>query len=136
MGQKSGAGFRRYHGNAPSPVADPDFDAVLRSSQDGLQKGEPAPDESQISDRLFLPMLLEAVRAVEDGIVNAPADVDVAVRMGLGFPAALGGLFHWCDGDGAPAIVNRAARYESLGPAFHVPALLAEAAATRANFLC
>ena len=49
------------------------------------------------SDRLFLPMLLEAIRVLEVGIVRDPVDLDLGVILGLGFPASRGGILAWCD---------------------------------------
>jgi hypothetical protein len=79
-------------------------------------------------------MLLEAIRAVDDGIVRDPADVDIGVTLGLSFPASRGGILAWCDSEGAGAIMDRLARYEYLGPAFHPPASLPRMAGTKGSF--
>ena len=81
--------------------------------------------QEEITDRLFLPMLLEAIRAVDDGIVRGPADVDVGVTLGLSFPASRGGILAWCDTEGASSIMDRLSRYQSLAPWFQPPPMLA-----------
>jgi len=58
------------------------------------------PDAAPISDnvlhqRLFLPMIDEAVRCLHDGIVAHPWQVDFALTYGIGFPAFRGGLLAW-----------------------------------------
>ena len=53
--------------------------------------GDRSMDEAEISDRLFLPMLLEATRVLEEGIVREPADVDMGLILGIGFPPFKGG---------------------------------------------
>ncbi len=127
LGQKSGAGFRKHARREPRPTADPDFKPVFGQYQYQFPSDAPLrfPDRQQITDRLFLPMLLEAIRVVEDGIVNDPVDVDTGVTLGLGFPASRGGLFGWCATEGPGAILDRLSAYQRLGPAFHPPASLA-----------
>jgi 3-hydroxyacyl-CoA dehydrogenase len=67
---------------------------------------------------LFLPMLTEATRIVESGIAASPRDVDAALRHGIGFPAAIGGIFGWCDRVGAGEILRQLRRRQSLGVRF------------------
>ena len=87
-----------------------------------------------ITDRLFLPMLLESIRALEDGIASGSSDVDKASVLGLGFPASRGGILTWCDTEGAKSILARLAPYQSLGPSFHAPGRLARMASTNTTF--
>ena len=74
-----------------------------------------AMDEAEITDRLFLPMLLEATRVLEEGIVREPGDVDMGLILGIGFPPFRGGILRWADTVGAAAIVERLAKYAPLG---------------------
>lgn len=46
-------------------------------------------------DRLILPMVDEAVRCLQDKIVEQPWQVDFALTHGIGFPAFRGGLLGW-----------------------------------------
>ena len=50
--------------------ADPAFAAILAKHR--TASGD-VPDADEITDRLFLPMLLEATRVLEEGIVREPA---------------------------------------------------------------
>src|SRR5262249_17962743 len=81
LGQKSGAGFRKY-GKGGKPEPDPAFEPFLAK----YRSVEKAPDAAEITDRLFLPMLLEATRVLEERIVREPADVDMGLILGIGFP--------------------------------------------------
>ena len=56
----------------------------------------------------MLPMLLECSRCLEDGIVETPTEVDLALVYGLGFPPFRGGIFRWADATGAPALLAAA----------------------------
>src|SRR5690606_28096211 len=75
-------------------------------------KGESTP-AGDLTDRLLLPMLVEATRAIEDGIVEDVRDVDLALILGIGFPPFRGGLFHWADQVGAAELLSR---LEALAP--------------------
>ena len=64
-------------------------------------------EQTSISDhvlhqRLFLPMVDEAVRCLNDGIVDQPWQVDFALTYGIGFPAFRGGLLTWARQSMAP----------------------------------
>ena len=57
--------------------------------------------QEELTDRLFLPMLLEATRILEDKIVRDVRDVDLGLIFGIGFPPFKGGLLFWADTLGA-----------------------------------
>jgi len=96
--------------------------------------GDRAMDEAEITDRLFLPMLLEATRVLEEGIVREPADVDMGLILGIGFPPYRGGILRWCDTQSASAILDRLARYAPLGKRFEPTETLVRQARTGETF--
>ena len=57
-------------------------------------EGTPVSDD-MLHQRLFLPMVDEAVRCLHDKIVDAPWQIDFALTYGIGFPAFRGGLLNW-----------------------------------------
>jgi 3-hydroxyacyl-CoA dehydrogenase/enoyl-CoA hydratase/3-hydroxybutyryl-CoA epimerase/3-hydroxyacyl-CoA dehydrogenase/enoyl-CoA hydratase/3-hydroxybutyryl-CoA epimerase/enoyl-CoA isomerase len=120
LGRKSGAGFRSHPRAGAGPAAHEAVEPILARHR---LAGDP-PGPELIADRLFLPMLLEATRALEDGIVDDPEDVDRGVILGIGFPASRGGILGWCDAEGAARVLERLARFEALGPWFHPTAML------------
>jgi 3-hydroxyacyl-CoA dehydrogenase / enoyl-CoA hydratase / 3-hydroxybutyryl-CoA epimerase / enoyl-CoA isomerase len=113
LGQKSGAGFRKYRGKG-KPEADPAVAPLLEKHR----TGDHVPGEEEMGDRLFLPMLLEATRVLEEGIVREPADVDMGLILGIGFPPFRGGILRWCDSEGAAKALGRAEKYRHLGKRF------------------
>lgn len=44
---------------------------------------------------------------ISEGIVEKPADLDIATVMSMGFPATKGGLIFWADTVGPAYIVKR-----------------------------
>jgi 3-hydroxyacyl-CoA dehydrogenase/enoyl-CoA hydratase/3-hydroxybutyryl-CoA epimerase len=90
LGEKSGAGFYRYE-NGQRLEPDPEIPERLGLGARKAPRGEAA----ALVDRLLLPMVEEAGRCLEEGVVKSPADIDVAVLLGLGFPPFRGGLSRW-----------------------------------------
>lgn len=113
LGQKSGAGFYSY-AKGSRGADDPAFAAILQKCKTASRTIDP----EEISDRLFLPMLIEASRVLMEGIVREPADVDMGLILGLGFPAHKGGILRWADTIGLDKIVQKLKKYADLGPRF------------------
>ena len=132
LGRKTGAGFFRYAGPGDERCLGPDPQA-LALIREWLRQSAPPPREV-ITARLFLPMLLEATRVLEEGRVDTPRDIDLAVILGLGFPAARGGLLCWADMLGPRGVLSRLAMLRSLGPRAEPTALLLKMAQSGARF--
>lgn len=129
LGQKSGAGFRKFDVKGkPSP------DPALGAALDKHRAGARVPDEAEITDRLFLAMLLEATRVLEEGIVREPSDVDMGLIYGIGFPPFRGGILRWADTEGAARVVEKLAAYSRLGRRFEPTESLQKMAATGGRF--
>lgn len=120
LGRKTGAGFRTYGPEGTRKAPDP----FVASTLERYRIAPRTPDKGDIADRLFLPMLVESTRVLEEGIVREPSDVDLGVILGFGFPAARGGILRWCDSAGADAILKRLESLEDLGPVFRPSDLL------------
>jgi len=113
LGQKSGLGFYSY-AKGPRGADDPAFAVILEKCRTGRRTFTP----EEITDRLFLPMVTEASRVLAEGIVREPADVDMGLILGLGFPPFQGGLLRWADWQGIGKVLEKLKRYESLGARF------------------
>lgn len=117
-GQKNGIGFYKYEadptGKPRRTVAD-DTRVLLASIQpDGLREF----GDDEIIERMMLPLIIEAAHALEDKVVASPVELDMALLLGIGFPAYLGGALKYADWLGLKHVVERAAKYESLGPMY------------------
>jgi 3-hydroxyacyl-CoA dehydrogenase/enoyl-CoA hydratase/3-hydroxybutyryl-CoA epimerase len=84
-----------------------------------------------IKDRLTFSQCLEAVRAMEEGVIDVVGDGNIGSIMGIGFPAQTGGVFQAINAYGLKAFVTRAKELEAhYGNDFTVPALLLSRAAS------
>ena len=123
LGQKTGAGFRKFV-KRNKQVDDPELQPFLENNRVDNRTFS----EEELQDRLFLPMLLEATRCLQESIVREPAHVDMGLILGIGFPAFRGGLLRWCDQQGADQLLKRLDQYQSLGKRFEPTELLLEQA--------
>jgi 3-hydroxyacyl-CoA dehydrogenase/enoyl-CoA hydratase/3-hydroxybutyryl-CoA epimerase/enoyl-CoA isomerase len=107
FGQKNGRGYYKYEQDKkgrPKKLVDDDVAALLAPVIEG---GEALDDEA-IVDSMMIPMCLEAVRCLEDGIAASATDVDLALIYGIGFPPFRGGALHYMDDLGIDKFVARA----------------------------
>jgi 3-hydroxyacyl-CoA dehydrogenase/enoyl-CoA hydratase/3-hydroxybutyryl-CoA epimerase/3-hydroxyacyl-CoA dehydrogenase/enoyl-CoA hydratase/3-hydroxybutyryl-CoA epimerase/enoyl-CoA isomerase len=129
LGQKSGAGFYSY-ARGSKGADDPAFAAILQRCRTGQRQI----GQEEITDRLFLPMLTEASRVLMEGIVREPADVDMGLILGIGFPAFRGGLLRWADSLGLPKVLQMLKKYETLGARFQPTEQMRQLAAEGKGF--
>jgi 3-hydroxyacyl-CoA dehydrogenase / enoyl-CoA hydratase / 3-hydroxybutyryl-CoA epimerase / enoyl-CoA isomerase len=90
--------------------------------------------DQDIIDRTMLPMIIEGSRCLEDEIVGTPAEVDIAVVFGLGFPPFRGGLFRYADLVGAKALCEKAAKYAPLSKLYEPTAQMLKLASAGRGF--
>jgi 3-hydroxyacyl-CoA dehydrogenase/enoyl-CoA hydratase/3-hydroxybutyryl-CoA epimerase len=108
LGTKSGRGFyveERPEGSGDRPARAPRrvntgvYDLVAGSGQRTFEHGS-------VESRLILPMVNEAARCLEASLVRSPAEVDLAMVLGTGFPPFRGGLLRHADTLGLPTVVQ------------------------------
>jgi 3-hydroxyacyl-CoA dehydrogenase / enoyl-CoA hydratase / 3-hydroxybutyryl-CoA epimerase / enoyl-CoA isomerase len=129
LGQKTGAGFYAYP-KGPKGVDDPALLPFLNK----VRKAPRTISMEEIRDRLFLPMLTEASRVLTEGLVRDPADVDMGLILGIGFPPFRGGLLRWADSEGLANLVVRMEKYLPLGKRFEPTEQLRQLAAQGKGF--
>ncbi|MGB3179158.1 MAG: 3-hydroxyacyl-CoA dehydrogenase NAD-binding domain-containing protein [Albidovulum sp.] len=128
LGRKSGSGFYAYD------------EAGKRSGLwEGLASAYPvAGDQPELSDvqhRLLFAQVLEAVRALEEGVLEDIREGDVGAILGWGFAPWSGGPFSWLDILGAARAVELCdGLVKSQGDRFAAPALLRDMAAKGESF--
>ncbi|MCA1776856.1 MAG: enoyl-CoA hydratase/isomerase family protein [Loktanella sp.] len=122
LGRKSKSGFYAY-----------DDKGKRTGIWDGLTAryatAEDQPNVQTVQDRLLFAQVLEAVRALEEGVLEDIREGDVGAILGWGFAPWSGGPFSWLDIIGAPYAAERCDQLtEQFGDRFACPALLREMA--------
>ncbi len=97
-GRKSGKGFYQYKGKKKN--VDKSVYKLLKLTP------EASMSEKDIALRCVLPMLNEAVRCLDEGIIRSPRDGDIGAIFGIGFPPFLGGPFRFMDSYGLKELVT------------------------------
>ena len=119
-GQKNGLGFWRYKEDSKGKPRKELDDSVESLLADVSQPKREFSDE-EIVARMMIPMVNEVVRCLEEGIIASPAEADMALVYGLGFPPFHGGAFRWLDTLGSAKYLDMAQQYQHLGPLYAVP---------------
>ncbi len=122
LGRKSNSGFYAY-----------DDKGKRQGLWDGLAAQYPVADEqpdlTTVQHRLLFAQVLEAVRALEEGVLEDIREGDVGAILGWGFAPWSGGPFSWLDIIGAPYAAERCDQLTAaFGERFTTPALLREMA--------
>lgn len=115
LGRKSGRGFYRYDRRFGKAVPDRAVYELLGVSPENTLA------EETIVDRCLLPMLNEAVRCLDDGILRGARDGDIAAVYGIGFPPFRGGPFRYIDRRGADDVAARLRSFAETTGARHEP---------------
>lgn len=127
FGQKNGKGFYLWEQDKKGKAqkkADPAVDALLEP----ICEPKRVFSDEDIANRMMLPMLNEVVRCLEENIIASPAEADMALVYGLGFPPFRGGAFRYMDTLGNSNVVDQAKRYIALGPLYTLPEQLVQKA--------
>ena len=122
MGRKSNAGFYAY-----------DEAGARQGLWDGLGDryavADAQPELTEVQHRLLFAQVLEAVRALEEGVLMDIREGDVGAILGWGFAPWSGGPFSWLDILGTPYAAARCDELQAAhGDRFACPALLREMA--------
>jgi 3-hydroxyacyl-CoA dehydrogenase/enoyl-CoA hydratase/3-hydroxybutyryl-CoA epimerase len=128
LGRKAKAGFYAY-----------DEGAKRTGLWEGLAARYPAaaeqPDLTTVQHRLMMAQVLEAVRALEEGVLTDIREGDVGAILGWGFAPWSGGPFSWLDRIGAGAAVAICDLLEAAhGARFRAPDMLRDMAASGGTF--
>jgi 3-hydroxyacyl-CoA dehydrogenase / enoyl-CoA hydratase / 3-hydroxybutyryl-CoA epimerase len=134
LGKKSGAGFYKHIKKSP-PCYNKNIDTILTFYRAENNISLQQFNNEQIVDRCILVMVNEAVRCLEEGIINNPAYLDMAMLMGAGFPAFHGGLLKYADNRGLQNVCDKLTELSTLyGERFSPAPLLIEKAKNQQTF--
>lgn len=133
MGQKSQHGFFRYEKDRKGrlkPAASVETQALF--AENCAQPVEMSAEEIQW--RMMLPMMFEAIRCLDEGIIASAEEGDIAFIYGTGFPPFRGGLFYYMDTVGAAQLLEIAQQYTYLGSLYQIPQGLIDHAEQKRSF--
>ncbi len=118
-GQKNNKGFYDYvpdkRGKPKKTVSEDAYELIAPVCGERVEF-----EREDIIARMMLPMATEMARCVEEGIVGTPAEADLALLYGLGFPPFRGGIFRWMDAVGLEHIAEASAKFAHLGKTYEL----------------
>ncbi|MBL8731922.1 MAG: enoyl-CoA hydratase/isomerase family protein [Planctomycetes bacterium] len=100
LGQKGGGGLYGKNGHGSGPGR-----AVLARQQAARQTPPRAATRSELVHRLIYPLVDEAFRCLDEGLVAGEAELDLGLVMGIGFPPCTGGITWFARREGLATIV-------------------------------
>jgi 3-hydroxyacyl-CoA dehydrogenase/enoyl-CoA hydratase/3-hydroxybutyryl-CoA epimerase len=128
LGRKAKAGFYAYG-------PDGERTGLWEGLSERWQVADVQPELSEVKNRLLMAQVLEAVRALEEGVLTDVREGDVGAILGWGFAPWSGGPFSWLDMVGAGRAVEMAADLHARhGMRFAAPKLLEEMAKSGGSF--
>ena len=117
-GQKNGKGFYAYEEDRKGKQKKVVDEETYKLLEPVVKDRKELTDEDIIA-RMMIPLCMETVRCLEDGIVEEPADADMGLIYGIGFPPFRGGALRYIDDMGVDKFVELADKYADLGPMYH-----------------
>ncbi len=132
-GQKNGKGYYSYEldkKGRPKKVVDESVYELFAPHCDARKEFS----DEEIIDGLMIPLCLEAVRCLEEGIAASATDIDMSLIYGIGFPPFRGGALHYIDDMGVAEFVARADKLADYGPLYTPTDRLREMAANGESF--
>jgi len=128
LGRKSLSGFYNYNEKGKRT-------GLWEGLEENWPHAADQPDFTDVKHRLAMVQTLEAVRALEEGVLEDIREGDVGAILGWGFMPWSGGPFSWLDILGATKAVEICDRLaETCGERFKAPALLVEMAEKGESF--
>ncbi|CAN4096345.1 unnamed protein product [Withania somnifera] len=116
-GKTNGKGYYIYKkGEKPKP--DPSVLPIIEESRrltNIMPGGKPISiTDQEIVEMILFPVVNEACRVLDDGIVVRSSDLDVASVLGMSFPSYRGGIVFWADTVGAGHIYKSLRKWSEL----------------------
>ena len=133
-GQKNAKGYYQYtldRKGKPKKSVDPAVAEMIATVQ---ANGSKEFSKEEIQERMMVPMLIETIRCLEEGIVDTPNEADMALIFGIGFPPFFGGALHYADLLGLDKVCAMADKYAHLGKLYEPTAKMREMAASGATY--
>lgn len=133
-GKNNGKGYYLYEKNS-KPKPDLSIMPIIeecRRITNIMPGGKPiSVSDQEIVEMVFFPVVNEACRVLDEGVVVRASDMDVATVLGMSFPSYRGGLMFWADTVGARHIYESLKKWSDLYGNFFKPSRYLEERATK-----
>lgn len=106
FGQKNGKGFYKYDDKLRYS-RDPDAEALIQKvwTNTGVKPKDTSADD--IVESLYLPVVNEGFKCLEEGMAMRPSDIDVCCVFGYNWPRFRGGPMQWASAVGLPTVLEK-----------------------------
>uniref|UniRef100_A0A2N9IUM9 3-hydroxyacyl-CoA dehydrogenase C-terminal domain-containing protein n=1 Tax=Fagus sylvatica TaxID=28930 RepID=A0A2N9IUM9_FAGSY len=134
LGKNNGKGYYIYEkGSKPKP--DPSVLSTIEESRrltNIMPGGKPVSvTDQEIVEMILFPVVNEACRVLDEGVVVRASDLDIASVLGMSFPSHRGGIVFWADTVGANRVYTSLKKWSQLYGNFFKPSRFLEERATR-----
>jgi 3-hydroxyacyl-CoA dehydrogenase len=107
LGQKTASGVYRYLEGSHTPGESQSAGAIIAEVQGELGRTARQFGQDEITRRLVLRLVSEALDVLDEGIARCPADLDVASVLGIGFPDFRGGVLKYAEDLGRDTVLTQ-----------------------------
>ncbi|URE19983.1 Peroxisomal fatty acid beta-oxidation multifunctional [Musa troglodytarum] len=133
-GKNNGKGYYIYEkGQKPKP--DPSVEAIIEESRrlsNVMPGGKPITiNDQEVLEMIFFPVVNEACRVMDEGVVIRASDLDISSVLGMGFPRYRGGIIFWADTIGSGYIYAKLNKWAKFYGNFFKPSAYLEERATK-----
>ncbi|KAL7168132.1 hypothetical protein ACSBR2_038554 [Camellia fascicularis] len=133
-GKNNGKGYYLYEkGSKPKP--DPSVLPIIEECRriTNILPGEKpiSVTDQEIVEMVLFPVVNEACRVMDEGVVVRASDLDIASVLGMSFPSYRGGIVFWADTVGPNHIYTSLKKWSELYGKFYKPSRFLEERATK-----
>ncbi|GLT48564.1 hypothetical protein SLA2020_221820 [Shorea laevis] len=137
-GKNNGKGYYIYEkGSKPKP--DPSVLSIIEESRrlaNIMPGGKPmSVTDKEILEMILFPVVNEACRVLDEGMVVRASDLDIASVLGMSFPSYRGGIVFWADIIGPKHVYTSLKRWSEMYGSFFKPSRYLEERAMKGILL-
>ena len=118
LGQKNHKGFYNYEPDRKGKLRKVDtdeVDGIVAEARTTASSSAAELTDEAIVARMMIPLCIESVRCLEQGIAASAAEVDMGLIYGIGFPPFRGGALRYIDDMGLAEFCQLCDGFASLG---------------------
>merc|ERR1719506_2962458 len=106
FGQKNGKGFYKYDAKLTC-TRDPEAEQLIEQVWKNIGVQPRSLSNEEIIDKVYLPVVNEGFKCLEEGMASRPSDIDVCCVFGYNWPRYHGGPMQWASAVGLPEVLEK-----------------------------